>query len=61
MSEEQIKFINKLIKRLGDEDWDKWLREERQSTDSSKTPSNDIFYENLSKKINHEIDKLKNE
>ena len=61
MLEEQKLFINKLIKRLGDEDWNKWLEEERQSMDSLKITSNDVFYENLLKKIEYEIDKLKDE
>jgi trans-2-enoyl-CoA reductase len=59
MLEEQISFIRKLIKRLGDEDWNKWLEDEMQSMDSLKAPPNDIFYDNLRKKIEHEIDKLK--
>jgi len=59
MSDEQRAFISKLIKRLGDEDWIKSLEAEMQSMDSLKAPSNDIFYDNLRKKIEHEIDKLK--
>ena len=61
MSEEQKVFIAKLIKRLGDEDWDKWQREELRSMDSHKISSNDVFYDNLLKKLKHEIDKLKDE
>jgi hypothetical protein len=61
MLEEQKLFISKLIKRLGDEDWNKWVEDERQSMDSLKIPSNDIFYDNLLKKLKYEIDKLKNE
>jgi S-adenosylmethionine:diacylglycerol 3-amino-3-carboxypropyl transferase len=61
MLEEQRSFISKLIKRLGDEDWIKWLEDERQSMDSLKIPPNDIFYDNLLKRIKHEIDKLKDE
>ena len=59
MSEEQRSFIRKLIKRLSDEDWIKSLEDEMQSMDSLKTPPNDIFYDNLRKKIEYEIDKLK--
>ena len=59
MTEEQRSFIAKLIKRLGDEDWNKWMEEEKQSMDSLKIPSDDVFYHNLLKKIEHEIDKLK--
>jgi len=59
MLEEQREFIRKLIKRLGDEDWNKWLEDEIQSMDSLKASPNDIFYDNLRKKIEHEIDKLK--
>jgi len=59
MLEGQRTFINKLIKRLGDEDWNKWLEDEKQSMDSSKIHPDDIFYDNLLKKIQHEIDKLK--
>jgi len=61
MTEEQRAFITKLIKRLGDEDWGKWLEEEKRSMDSPKIPSDDAFYDNLLKKIKHEIDKLKDE
>ena len=61
MSEEQRSFISKLIKRPGDEDWIKSLEDEMQSMDLLKAFSNDIFYDNLRKKIGHEIDKLKNE
>jgi hypothetical protein len=61
MTEEQRSFISKLIKRLGDEDWDRWMKEEKQSMDSSNIPSNDVFYDNLLKKIKHEVDKLKDE
>jgi len=61
MLEEQKLFISKLIKRLNDEDWNKWLEEERQSVDSLKTPPNDVFYDNLFKKLKYEIDKLKDE
>jgi enolase len=61
MTKEQRAFIAKLIKRLGDEDWDRWMEEEKQSMDSLKIPSNDVFYDNLYKKIEHEIDKLKDE
>jgi len=61
MTEEQREFITKLIKRLGDEDWGKWLEEEKQSMDSLKIPPDDVFYDNLLKKIKHEIDKLKDE
>jgi len=61
MIEEQRTFVAKLIKRLGDEDWGRWLKEEKQYMDSSKIPSNDVFYDNLLKKIKHEIDKLKDE
>jgi enolase len=59
MTEEQRSFIAKLIKRLGEEDWNKWMEEEKQFMDSSKIPSDDVFYDNLKKKIEHEIDKLK--
>ncbi len=61
MLEEQKLFISKLIKRLGDEDWDKWVEEETKSMHLLKTPQNDVFYKNLRKKIEYEIDKLKNE
>ena len=61
MLEEQKSFIAKLIQRLGNEDWGRWLEEEKQSMDSSKIPSDDVFYDNLYKKIKHEIDKLKDE
>jgi trans-2-enoyl-CoA reductase len=61
MAEEQRVFITKLIKRLGNEDWDRWLKEEMQSMDSINSPSNDVFYDNLLKKIEHEIKKLKDE
>ena len=61
MQEEQRAFIAKLIKRLGDEDWNRWTEEEMQSMDSLKIPSNDVFYDNLLKKIKHEINKLKDE
>ena len=61
MTEEQRSFIAKLMQRLGNEDWDKWMKEEKQSMDSLKIPSNDVFYDNLYKKIKYEIDKLKNE
>jgi hypothetical protein len=61
MQEEQKRFIANLIKRLGNEDWDKWLREENKSMDSLKTPSDDEFHNNLLKKIEHEMDKLKDE
>jgi len=60
MLEEQKSFIRKLIKRLGDEDWIKELEDEWKSMDSLKIPSDDIFYDNLLKKIEREIDKLKN-
>jgi len=59
MLEEQSFFINRLIKRLGDEDWNKWMEDEMQSMDSLKIPPNDVFYDNLLKKIKYEIDKLK--
>lgn len=61
MQEERKSFIAKLIKRLGDEDWTRWMAEEKQSMDSSKITSNDVFYDSLLKKIEHEIDKLKKE
>ena len=61
MTEERRTFIAKLMQRLGNEDWDSWLEKEKQSMDSSKIPSNDVFYDNLKKKIDHEIDKLKDE
>jgi len=61
MLDEQRIFINKLIKRLGDEDWNKWFEEEKQSMDSLKIGSNDAFYYNLLKKIENEINKLKDE
>jgi len=61
MLEEQKSFINKLIKRLGDEDWNKWVEEEIQSMGSLKISQNDVFYDNLYKKIKYEIDKLKDE
>jgi len=61
MTEERRAFIAKLIKRLGDEDWNRWMEEEKQSMDSSKIPSDDVFYANLLKKIEHEMDKLKDE
>lgn len=61
MLEEQRAFIAKLIKRLSDEDWSKWVAEEKQSMDSLKIASNDVFYDNLLKKIKNEIDKLKDE
>jgi len=54
-------LITKLIKRLGEEDWNRWMEEEIQSMDSLKIPSDDMFYRNLLKKIEHEIDKLKDE
>ena len=59
MTEEQRAFIAKLIKRLGDEDWDGWMEEEKRYMDSLKNPSDDVFYHNLLKKIEHEMDKLK--
>jgi len=59
MTEERKAFIAKLIKRLGDEDWDGWMEEEKRSMDSLKIPPDDVFYHNLLKKIEHEIDKLK--
>lgn len=61
MLEEQRTFIAKLIKRLSDEDWGRWLEGERQPMYSSKAPSDDVFYDNLIRKIEHEIDKLKDE
>jgi len=61
MIEEQKLFISKLIKRLVDEDWNKWVEDERQSVNSLKIPPNDMFYDNLFKKIKYEIDKLKDE
>jgi len=61
MTEERRTFIAKLMQRLGNEDWDSWLEKEKQYMDSSKIPSNDVFYDNLKKKIDHEIDKLKDE
>ena len=61
MLEEQRTFIVRLIERLGKEDWNKWLLEEKESIDSLKIPSNDSFYDNLLKKMKHEIDKLKDE
>ena len=54
-------FITKLIKRLSDEDWTKWLEEENQSLDSSEVASYDVFYDNLLKKIGNEMNKLKDE
>jgi len=59
MLEEQRAFIAKLIKRLGNEDWNRWWEEEMQSMNSLKIQSNDVFYKNLLEKIKHEIDKLK--
>ena len=59
MTEERKAFIAKLIKRLNEEDWNKWMEEEKQSMDSLKIPPDDVFYHNLLKKIEHEIDKLK--
>jgi len=59
LEEEQLQFITTLIQRLGNEDWGKWLKEEKQSMDSSKIASNDVFYDNLLKKIEHEFDILK--
>ena len=61
MEKEQRTFITKLIKRLGDEDWSKWLEEERKTADSLKISSNDVFHDNLLKKIKYEIIELKNE
>ena len=61
MLDEQRAFITKLIERIGNEDWDKWLEEEVQSMDSLNIAPNDLFYDNLLKKLKHEIDKLKNE
>ena len=59
LEEQKSSFIDKLIKRLGDEDWNRWMEEEKQIMDSSKIPSDDVFYHNLLKKIEHEMDKLK--
>jgi len=59
LEEEQSLFINKLLQRLGNEDWGKWLKEEKQSMDSSKIASDDVFYNILLKKIEHEMDILK--
>jgi len=58
MNEEQLDFIKKLIKKLGDEDWDKWAKEEIQTMDSMKISQNDAFFNNLHKKILHEMNKL---
>jgi len=53
------KFIAKLIERLNNEDWGKWLEEEKQSMEALKLVPSDVFYDNFLKKIKHEIDKLK--
>jgi hypothetical protein len=53
-------FIAKLLKRLGDEDWDKWMKQEMRAVDSSQA-RHEQFYANLLKKIEHEIDIMKRE
>jgi hypothetical protein len=59
--QERLTSIAKLIKRLGDEDWTKWLEEEKQSIDSIKTTQNEVatvsremWYDQLLKKILYE-------
>jgi len=61
LDEQRLQFITKLVQRLSKEDWDKWLEEEKQSMDSLKIASADVFYDHLLKKMEHEIDILKQE
>ncbi|MDR1468241.1 MAG: hypothetical protein LBT00_02985 [Spirochaetaceae bacterium] len=65
--QERQAFIAKLLQRLGDEDWHKWLDEEKQAIDSIKISPNDDtavasrerFYDELLKKIGREIEFLR--
>jgi hypothetical protein len=61
----QVSFITKLLQRLDNEDWSKWLGEEKQSIDSVKTApdeaataSREVWYEQLRKKI---LDEARNQ
>jgi hypothetical protein len=64
---ERQAFIAKLLQRLGNEDWYKWLNEEKQVIDSIKIPPDDTtavacreqFYNHLLKKIEDEIEFLR--
>jgi hypothetical protein len=58
---ERVAFIAKLLQRLGNEDWTKWLEDEKKAIDSYKlapnetaTVNREVFYEQLCKEISHE-------
>jgi hypothetical protein len=67
LTDERKKFIAELLKRLGNEDWGKWLAEEKQVIDSMHISPNDEiagtcreqWYDHLLRKIKDEIDYLK--
>jgi hypothetical protein len=66
MDQERLVNISKLLQRLGDEDWTEWLKEEKQSIDSSiasdeiAIANREVSYDNLCKKILEYSKKNKN-
>jgi hypothetical protein len=67
LPEERKKFIAELIQRLGNEDWGRWLEDEKQVIDSMNLPANDEiartcreqWYDHLLRKIEDEMDYLR--
>jgi hypothetical protein len=67
LPEERRKFIALLLQRLGNEDWGKWLAQEKHVIDSMNIPPDDEiartcreqWYDHLLRKIQAEIDYLR--